>query len=710
MPRKPKPKTTSYVKLGSTKIIVPEKMVGFDNRLRPHLYNTTTPIRHNIAIHNHIPAINIQVNPNSIRKISRVPFTSQYINYNKLENNLLIPAPPPPIARPPPPPPRIQQPPVPRIQPPAPAPRPPPPPPPPPAPRPPPPQIAPPAPRPPPPPSPLRVIPPPPPAVIIPRPLPPPLPAPIPPQPGIAPAIAPPARAPIPLETIMNATRTLQRFAKTASIKDTYRRLEAEDRRRKYNENVKRIAGGDLMDKVRSKILQNKAIEEVNLLKQQQQQQKQKELEDERNLSITQQIENIKKSASISILSAKIKRKLVEKTNKEEEEKKIKALSKIKKKYKESVLKGKSKPILNDYKETIKEINKEDLIETTKIEETIAVAENIIASNETKGIFSLFSSKPTVDKLKEIEDAKKDIKKGKEKLKVLKEKVKVKKDKAEKLLEKRLVIIKNDTDTNADLIRKEYALKLEEIYKRYKEEKEQKKLRMEQKLLTKKQKEEEDKKIKKELQEKRDKKIKDMEEQRKQKIVEQLEKKKQIDIDKKKVKEEVKIDTEQLQDKKDKAAERAAIKAYKEQERIDAFEREQDKKIYEESQLFAQREREREKQKQEKEQEKIVIKIDNIMGKINDLGEENALLFPDEDYDKIVDYYDKIKEQLEKLILLYDSHNKELEPEFKKEVYTFIATIKEQLKEQKEILDDFKSKQNQMAKTGKPRGRPKKDS
>jgi hypothetical protein len=88
-------------------------MIGYDKKLQPHLYNTTTPIRHNVAIHNHIPAINLQVNPNSIRKISRVPFTSQYINFpnnNILQNNLLIPAapPPPPRQQPPPPPPPQQ--------------------------------------------------------------------------------------------------------------------------------------------------------------------------------------------------------------------------------------------------------------------------------------------------------------------------------------------------------------------------------------------------------------------------------------------------------------------------------------------------------------------------------------------------------------------------------------------------------------------------
>jgi hypothetical protein len=81
MPRKPKPKTTSYVKLGSTKITVPAKMIGYDRQLHPHLWNTTTPKRHNIAIHNNIPSINFQVNPNAIRKISRVPFTSQYVNF-----------------------------------------------------------------------------------------------------------------------------------------------------------------------------------------------------------------------------------------------------------------------------------------------------------------------------------------------------------------------------------------------------------------------------------------------------------------------------------------------------------------------------------------------------------------------------------------------------------------------------------------------------
>jgi hypothetical protein len=184
MPRKPKPKTKSYVKLGSTKIIVPEKMIGFDNRLRPHLYNTTTPKRHNIAIHNNIPAINFQINPNSIRKISRVSNSTQYSQFpvagqvNPLVNNLLIPAPPPPPPRQPPPaPPRPPPPAPPRPPPPAP-PRPPPPPPPPPRPQ----QI----------PRPFMPAPPPPPPP--PRPfMPPPPPPPPPPRPFIPPPPPPPS-------------------------------------------------------------------------------------------------------------------------------------------------------------------------------------------------------------------------------------------------------------------------------------------------------------------------------------------------------------------------------------------------------------------------------------------------------------------------------------------------------------------------------------
>lgn len=102
MPTKTKPKTTSYIQYGSTKISVPEKMIGFDKKLQPHLYNTTTPKRHNVSLHNNIPAININIDPNSIRKISRVPFSSQYynLNTNKLQNNLLIPAPTPPRTAP----------------------------------------------------------------------------------------------------------------------------------------------------------------------------------------------------------------------------------------------------------------------------------------------------------------------------------------------------------------------------------------------------------------------------------------------------------------------------------------------------------------------------------------------------------------------------------------------------------------------------------
>jgi hypothetical protein len=75
MPKKPKSK--SYVQIGSTIINVPPKMVGFDAQHHKHLYNTTTP-NHNIAIHNGKPAIKFVRNVKTTRKINKVPFSTKY--------------------------------------------------------------------------------------------------------------------------------------------------------------------------------------------------------------------------------------------------------------------------------------------------------------------------------------------------------------------------------------------------------------------------------------------------------------------------------------------------------------------------------------------------------------------------------------------------------------------------------------------------------
>ena len=78
MARKPTSKTkkTSYVKFGSTTFNIPAKMIGYDKKGHEHIYNTTTK-RHNLAIHNGVPAIVIKENPNKSNiRITRVPRTT----------------------------------------------------------------------------------------------------------------------------------------------------------------------------------------------------------------------------------------------------------------------------------------------------------------------------------------------------------------------------------------------------------------------------------------------------------------------------------------------------------------------------------------------------------------------------------------------------------------------------------------------------------
>ena len=114
MPKKPKSK--SYVQIGSTIINVPPKMVGFDAQHHKHLYNTTTP-NHNIAIHNGKPAIKFVRNVKTTRKINKVPFSTKYTTLDEPKKprqprqprqqaqQVIIGLPPPP----PPPPARPQQ-------------------------------------------------------------------------------------------------------------------------------------------------------------------------------------------------------------------------------------------------------------------------------------------------------------------------------------------------------------------------------------------------------------------------------------------------------------------------------------------------------------------------------------------------------------------------------------------------------------------------
>jgi hypothetical protein len=90
-----------YATFGSTTLSVPEKMVGYDKQHHLHLWNTITPT-HRLSHHYGKTAINLTTNPNSNRKIQRIPRTTKYMSYEtkSIINPGLIQAPPPP---PPPP-------------------------------------------------------------------------------------------------------------------------------------------------------------------------------------------------------------------------------------------------------------------------------------------------------------------------------------------------------------------------------------------------------------------------------------------------------------------------------------------------------------------------------------------------------------------------------------------------------------------------------
>jgi len=99
-----------YVAFGSTTISVPPKMIGKDSKNKLHLWDTTTPVRHQLSFHNGKTAINLTKNSKSNIKIQRVPRTSKYESYETKENiprrNLIQqPIPPPAGFHPPPPPP-----------------------------------------------------------------------------------------------------------------------------------------------------------------------------------------------------------------------------------------------------------------------------------------------------------------------------------------------------------------------------------------------------------------------------------------------------------------------------------------------------------------------------------------------------------------------------------------------------------------------------
>jgi len=77
-----------YATFGSTTLSVPEKMVGYDKQHHLHLWNTITPKTHQLSHHYGKTAINLTTNPNSNRKIQRVPRTTKYMSYeNKNVSN-----------------------------------------------------------------------------------------------------------------------------------------------------------------------------------------------------------------------------------------------------------------------------------------------------------------------------------------------------------------------------------------------------------------------------------------------------------------------------------------------------------------------------------------------------------------------------------------------------------------------------------------------
>ena len=109
-------KKKEYVKFGTTKIRIPKKMVGFDDKDKPHLYKTITPKRR-LSYHNKKAALDITVNNKTKTKINRVPYTTKLAKVVEQKKKRktrkprlppaagLAPPPPPPPFQPPRPPP-----------------------------------------------------------------------------------------------------------------------------------------------------------------------------------------------------------------------------------------------------------------------------------------------------------------------------------------------------------------------------------------------------------------------------------------------------------------------------------------------------------------------------------------------------------------------------------------------------------------------------
>lgn len=92
------PPFNKYVAFGSTTISVPPKMVGKDKKNNPKLYNTLTPSGR-LTYRNGTTSIKLITNPNTNRKIYKVPRSTTYVSMPRdvrPNRNGLIPAPPPP--------------------------------------------------------------------------------------------------------------------------------------------------------------------------------------------------------------------------------------------------------------------------------------------------------------------------------------------------------------------------------------------------------------------------------------------------------------------------------------------------------------------------------------------------------------------------------------------------------------------------------------
>lgn len=77
-----------YVAFGSTTITVPPKMVGKDSKNKLHIWDTITPVRHQLSYHNKKTAINLTTNSKSNTKIQKVPRTTSYMSYETNEPRL----------------------------------------------------------------------------------------------------------------------------------------------------------------------------------------------------------------------------------------------------------------------------------------------------------------------------------------------------------------------------------------------------------------------------------------------------------------------------------------------------------------------------------------------------------------------------------------------------------------------------------------------